>query len=119
MADWLEQTGITTVVMGSTGIYWISAFEIPESRGPDVKLVNARHVKNVAGRKSDVLDCQWLVQLHTCGLLNGVFRPDEQVCSAILQTTQTHQNHRNPISLQENVNPVVRQTLMFVQSLTV
>ncbi|MCY4641247.1 MAG: IS110 family transposase [Gammaproteobacteria bacterium] len=81
MADWLVQIGITTVVMESTGIYWIPAFEILESRGLDVKLVNARHVKNVAGRKSDVLDCQWLLQLHTYGLLNGAFRPDEQVCS--------------------------------------
>lgn len=81
MGDWLVQTGITTVVMESTGIYWIPAFEILESRGLDVKLVNARHVKNVAGRKSDVLDCQWLLQLHTYGLLNGAFRPDEQVCS--------------------------------------
>ena len=81
MADWLAKLGITTVVMESTGIYWIPAFEILESRGLDVKLVNARHVKNVAGRKSDVLDCQWLLQLHTYGLLDGAFRPDEQVCS--------------------------------------
>lgn len=81
MADWLKEGGITTVVMESTGIYWIPAFEILESRGLDVKLVNARHVKNVAGRKSDVLDCQWLLQLHTYGLLAGAFRPDEQVCS--------------------------------------
>nr|WP_061509763.1 IS110 family transposase [Endozoicomonas montiporae] len=65
MADWLVKLGITTVVMESTGIYWIPAFEILESRGLDVKLVNARHVKNVAGRKSDVLDCQWLLQLHS------------------------------------------------------
>lgn len=81
MADWLVQTGITTAVMESTGIYWIPAFEILESRGLDVKLVNARHVKNVAGRKSDVLDCQWLLQLHTYGLLNGAFRPNEQICT--------------------------------------
>jgi len=81
MAEWLVQLGITTAVMESTGIYWIPAFEILESRGIDVKLVNARHVKNVAGRKSDVLDCQWLLQLHTYGLLNGAFRPDEQICA--------------------------------------
>ena len=67
--------------MESTGVYWIPAFEILESHGLDVKLVNARHVKNVSGRKSDVLDCQWLLQLHTYGLLEGAFRPDEQVCS--------------------------------------
>ena len=57
------------------GIYWIPVFEILESRGFEVKLVNACHVKNVPGRKSDVLDCQWLQQLHTYGLLRGAFRP--------------------------------------------
>lgn len=51
--------------MESTGVYWIALFELLERRGFEVKLVNARHVKNVAGRKSDVLDCQWLQQLHT------------------------------------------------------
>jgi transposase len=81
MADWLIACGVTTVVMESTGIYWIPVFEILESKGLDVKLVNARHVKNVPGRKSDVLDCQWLQQLHTYGLLEGAFRPTEQVCA--------------------------------------
>jgi len=55
----------------STGVYWISAFQILEERGIEVKLVNAHHVKTVPGRKSDVLDCQWLQQLHTYGLLSG------------------------------------------------
>ena len=81
MAEWLVKSGITTAVMESTGVYWIPAFEILEPYGLEVKLVNARHVKNVAGRKSDVLDCQWLLQLHTYGLLEGAFRLDEQVCS--------------------------------------
>ena len=81
LADWLIACGITTVAMESTGIYWIPVFEILESRGLEVKLVNARHVKNVPGRKSDVLDCQWLQQLHTYGLLRGAFRPAEQVCA--------------------------------------
>jgi len=81
MADWLISCGVTTVVMESTGIYWIPPFEILESKGLVVKLVNARHVKNVPGRKSDVLDCQWLQQLHTYGLLEGAFRPTEQVCA--------------------------------------
>jgi transposase len=81
MADWLLACGVTTVAMESTGIYWIPVFEILESKGLDVKLVNARHVKNVPGRKSDVLDCQWLQQLHTYGLLQGAFRPPEQVCA--------------------------------------
>jgi len=71
MADWLVKIGITTVAMESTGIYWIPAFEILESRGLKVILVNAHHVKNVTGRKTDVKDCQWLQQLHTYGLLKG------------------------------------------------
>ncbi|MDD3816147.1 MAG: IS110 family transposase, partial [Desulfocapsaceae bacterium] len=79
MADWLLACGITIVVMESTGIYWIPVFEILEHKGLEVKLVNARHVKNVPSRKSDVLDCQWLQQLHTYGLLAGAFRPTEQV----------------------------------------
>jgi len=79
LADWLVQIGIQSVAMESTGIYWIPLFEILEERGLEVLLVNARHVKNVSGRKSDVLDCQWLQQLHTYGLLAGAFRPPEQV----------------------------------------
>jgi transposase len=81
MADWLISCDITTVAMESTGIYWIPVFEMLENRGLDVKLVNARHVKNVPGRKSDVLDCQWLQQLHSYGLLAGAFRPAEQICA--------------------------------------
>jgi len=81
MAQWLISCGVTTVAMESTGVYWIPVFEILESYGLEVKLVNARHVKNVPGRKSDVLDCQWLQRLHTYGLLQGAFRPTEQVCT--------------------------------------
>jgi len=81
MADWLITCEVTTVVMESTGIYWIPVFELLESKGLEVKLVNARHVKNVPGRKSDVLDCQWLQRLHTYGLLEGAFRPPEQICT--------------------------------------
>lgn len=69
LADWLEACGIETVAMESTGVYWIPLYEILESRGFEVYLVNARHIKNVSGRKSDVLDCQWIQQLHTYGLL--------------------------------------------------
>jgi transposase len=81
LAEWLISCGVTTVAMESTGIYWIPVFEILEYHGLDVRLVNARHVKNVPGRKSDVLDCQWLQQLHTYGLLRGAFRPADQVCT--------------------------------------
>src|SRR5919108_6429250 len=80
LADWLTQCEITTVAMESTGVYWIPLFEILERRGFEVKLVDARRVKNVPGRKSDVLDCQWLQQLHTYGLLAGAFRPPDEVC---------------------------------------
>ncbi|MDQ5853275.1 MAG: IS110 family transposase [Chloroflexota bacterium] len=79
LADWLEQCGVDTIVMESTGVFWIPVFELLEQRGFSVLLVDARHVKNVSGRKSDVLDCQWLQQLHTYGLLSGAFRPDDQI----------------------------------------
>jgi transposase len=75
LADWLESVGITTVAMESTGVYWVPVFEILESRGLEVLLVNARHAKNVPGRKTDVNDAQWLQQLHEHGLLRGSFRP--------------------------------------------
>ena len=80
MADWLLACGLTTVAMESTGIYWIPPFQVLERRGLDMKLVNARHVKNVTGRKGDISDCQWLQQLHTFGLLRNSFRPTDQVC---------------------------------------
>lgn len=80
MAAWLKNCGVTTVAMESTGVYWIPVFQILESAGLEVKLVNAHHLKTVPGRKSDVLDCQWLQKLHTYGLLAGSFRPDDQVC---------------------------------------
>jgi transposase len=79
-ADWLTRCGVETVAMESTGVYWIPLFQVLEARGFEVKLVNARHVKNVPGRKTDVLDCQWLQRLHSCGLLSGSFRPEDQVC---------------------------------------
>ncbi len=80
LADWLDVCNVDTVAMESTGVYWIALYELLESRGFTVLLVNARHVKNVSGRKSDVLDCQWLQQLMSYGLLHGAFRPAEQVC---------------------------------------
>jgi len=81
LADWLTACGIKSVAMESTGVYWIPVFQILETRGFEVCLVNARHVKNVPGRKSDVLDCQWLQYLHCVGLLRGSFRPPDQVCA--------------------------------------
>jgi transposase len=78
LADWLKNCGVVTVAMESTGVYWIPLYDVLEQRGFEVLLVNAQHVRNVPGRKSDVLDCQWLQQLHTFGLLRGSFRPTEQ-----------------------------------------
>ena len=91
LADWLQQCGITTVAMESTGVYWIPLYEILESRGFEVKLVDARHVKNVSGRKTDVLDCQWIQQLHTYGLLQGAFRPNETILELRGYLRQRHQ----------------------------
>ena len=81
LADWLEECAIETVAMESTGSYWIPIYEILEGHGFEVYLVNARHIKNVSGRKTDVLDCQWIQQLHTYGLLGPSFRPPEKICA--------------------------------------
>ena len=88
LADWLDACCVDTVAMESTGVYWIPLYELLDSRGFTVLLVNARHVKNVSGRKSDVLDCQWLQQLMSFGLLRGAFRPAEQVCALRALTRQ-------------------------------
>ena len=79
LADWLTECGVETVVMESTGVYWIPLFGVLEERGFQVMLVDPRRIKNVPGRKTDVLDCQWLQQLHTYGLLSGAFRPDAEI----------------------------------------
>lgn len=80
LADWLSACEVDTVALESTGVYWIALYEGLERRGFQVFLVNTRAVKNVPGRKSDVLDCQWLQQLMTYGLLRGAYRPQESVC---------------------------------------
>jgi len=81
LADWLTACSITTVAMESTGVYWIPVYELLESRGFQVFWVNARHLKNVPGKKTDVLDCQWIQQLHTFGLLRASFRPAQDMCA--------------------------------------
>lgn len=75
LADWFEEVGVETVAMESTGVYWIPLFEILQERGLEVIVVNAREVKTVPGRKSDVNDAQWLQRLHQYGLLRASFRP--------------------------------------------
>lgn len=79
LADWLLSIGVRSVAMESTGVYWVPVFEILENRGLEVLLVNARHVHNVPGRKTDVNDAQWLQQLHQHGLVRASFRPREGV----------------------------------------
>ena len=81
LADWLVRCQIRTVALESTGVYWIPLFQILEARGLEVCLVNARHVQNAPGRKTDVQDCQWLQYLHSVGLLRASFRPPAQVCA--------------------------------------
>jgi transposase len=80
LADWVQQCRVDTVAMESTSVYWIPLFQILEARGIEVHLVNAQHVHHVPGRKSDVLDCQWLQYLHSVGLLRASFRPEHAVC---------------------------------------
>jgi len=79
IAKWLQSCRIKTVAMESTGVYWVQLFLVLESYGFEVFLVNASHVKNVSGRKTDVKDCQWIQQLHSYGLLRNSFQPENQI----------------------------------------
>lgn len=81
LADWLEALKIEVVAMEATGVYWIPLFELLDARGFKVYLVNSRATRQISGRKSDVLDCQWIWQLMSHGLLRGAFRPDDAICS--------------------------------------
>jgi len=112
LADWLKEVGITTVAMESTGVYWIPVYEILEARGFEVLLVNARYVKNVPGRKTDVNDAQWLQQLHEHGLLRGSFRPHERVVrlrailrhrERLIEQAASHIQHMQKALMQMNV----------------
>jgi len=79
IAQWLKECRVTSVAMESTGVYWIPLFEVLVDHGFDVVLVDARKVKNVSGRKTDIEDCQWIQQLHTYGLLRGCFLPEQSI----------------------------------------
>jgi len=81
LADWLQACRVQSVAMESTGVFWIPLFQILEDHGFRVCLVNARHVKNVPGRKTDVSDCQWLQYLHSVGLLRASHRPTQTICA--------------------------------------
>jgi hypothetical protein len=103
LADWLAACGIQTVAMEATGVYWVPLYDILEERGLRVCLVNAHDVRNVPGRKSDVLDCQWLQQLHSYGLLRASFRP-----SADFVALRTYLRHRESL---------LRSTARFTQQM--
>jgi transposase len=92
LAEWLKQCGIQTVAMRSTGVYWIAVYDILETAGLDVYLVNARDTKNLPGRKSDVQESQWLMKLHTYGLLRNSFRPSQEI-----RTMRTYWRQRNDL----------------------
>src|SRR2546427_6357728 len=92
MADWLKQCRIRTVAMQSTGVYWIAVFDILEEAGFEVYLVNARETKNLPGRKSDLQESQWLMKLHTYGLLRNSFRPSQEI-----RTMRTYWRQRNDL----------------------
>jgi len=79
LAEFLKEHRIKTVMMEATGVYWVPLFELLEQRGFDVQLVDARHLKNVSGRKSDVQDCEWVQRLGSYGLLRGAFRPKPEI----------------------------------------
>jgi len=95
MADWLIGRGVRSVAMQSTGVYWMPVFEILQQRGMEVYLVNARHTKNLPGRKSDIAECQWLLKLHTFGLLNNSFQPSDAV-----RAMRTLWRHRSGLIVQ-------------------
>ncbi len=80
LVEWLQSCGVKTVAMESTGVYWIPPYQKLEAGGLEVVLANARHLRQVPGRKTDVKDCQWLQRLHSYGMLQGSFRPAEEYC---------------------------------------
>jgi len=104
LAQYLKKCRIDTVAMESTGIYWIQLYLILESYGFEVFLVNARHIKNVSGRKSDVLDCQWIQQLHTYGLLNPSFQPDN-----LTRELRSYMRHRKNLTENYSIQILLMQ----------
>ena len=112
LADWLTQCGVTTVALESTGVYWIPLYDILEHRGIRPCLVNARHMKNVPGRRTDWHECQWLQFLHSVGLLRAAFRPEEDICAVrtllrhrgeLVQAATQHVQHMHKALTQMNL----------------
>lgn len=109
MAQWLKQCNIDTIAMESTGIYWIQPYLILEEYGFEMYLVNARHIKNVSGRKSDVQDCQWIRQLHSYGLLNRSFQPE-----SLTRELRTYMRHRKHL-VESTSNQILHMQKAFEQ----
>ena len=112
IANWLKACGVRTVAMESTGVYWIPLYQVLEARGFEVYLVNARHYKNVPGRKTDVCDSAWLQYLHAVGLLQGSFRPTQEICAfrtimrhraSLVEAASKHVQHMQKALDQMNV----------------
>ena len=113
LISWLQSCGITSVAMESTGVYWIPLYQMLEEAGFDVVLVNARHLKSVAGRpKTDIYDCQWIRRLHSYGLLQRSFRPDNEICEIrsltrhkeeLIQGMSRHTQHMQKALQQSNI----------------
>lgn len=129
LADWLTACGVQSVAMEATGVYWIPVYEILEARGIDVLLVNARHLKNVPGRKSDVSDCEWIRELHAVGLLRGSFRPAEGIVAlraylrhrqTLIESAGTHIQRMQKALVQMNVQlPLVVSDITGVTGLRI
>ena len=129
LADWLTACHVTSVAMEATGVYWIPLYEILDARGFTVLLVNARHVKNVPGRKSDVTDCEWLRDLHIVGLLRGSFRPTDGIVAlraylrhrdTLIQTAGSHVQRMQKALIQMNVQlPLVVRDITGVTGLRI
>jgi hypothetical protein len=111
LADWLVACGVKSVAMESTGVYWVPIFELLEARGFRVYLVNARHLKNVPQRKTDVLDCQWIQHLHHLGLLSASFRPEAEIAvlRAYLRQRAMLIEHRAPHARSEHMQKALQQ----------
>jgi len=107
LTGWLRECGVTSVAMESTGVYWIPLYEMLAEQGIEVCLVNARHFKNVPGRKTDASDCQWLQYLHAVGLLRGSFRPEQVICA-----TRTLLRHRQSLVEMASVHVLHMQKSM-------
>jgi transposase len=109
LADWLEQCRVKSIAMQSTGVYWIPLYDILEQRGFEVYLVNARHTKNLPGRKTDVQESQWLLKLHTYGLLHNSFHPTAEIRVARTYWRQRAEHVRGASTCIQRMQKVLTQ----------